>query len=189
MKKTILLFLLFLSCFVYSNDNTLLINKEKNMYKLDEGVYRSKQLKLEDLPLINELGIKTIISLRYFNKNKDEKVFKDTDLILISNPLKTWNITAKEVARVLYDIERSKENGAVLFHCYHGSDRTGLISGMYRIIYQDYEINDALIELVNGPYGFHKIWKNIPKMFNEKVIKEVKDEIIKLKSKDLKVLD
>ncbi len=189
MKKIILLFLLLVSCFVYSNDHILLINKEKNMYKLDEGVYRSKQLELEDLSIINELGIKTIINLRYFNRDKDKKIFKETDLVLINNPLKTWDITPEEVANVLYDIELSKENGAVLFHCYHGSDRTGLIAGMYRIIYQGYEISEALDELIDGPYGFHKIWFNIPRMFNEITVERIKNEIIKLRNAEVKVLD
>ncbi|QXW65454.1 tyrosine-protein phosphatase [Streptobacillus moniliformis] len=189
MKKTILLLLLALSCYIYSSETALLISKEKNMYKIDGGVYRSQQLESEDLSIINELGIKTIINLRFFNRDKDKKIFKETDLILINNPLKTWNITPKEVAQILYDIEKSKENGAVLFHCYHGSDRTGLISGMYRIIYQDYEIDEALLELVQGSYGFHKIWSNIPKMFNENTVTEIKNEIFNLKNQQLKILD
>ncbi|CAM3138537.1 tyrosine-protein phosphatase [Streptobacillus felis] len=181
MKKILAILLIFLSVLTFSSDWATLIDKTTNMYRLDENVYRSKQLSIDDMKLLQEYDIKTIISLRYFGRNKDEKVFGDTELNLISRPLKTWNISPKEIALILNDIQKGKEKGNVLIHCYHGSDRTGLISAMYRIIYQGWDNAEALKELKEGPYGYHKIWINIPRMFTDEVINEIKNE--------LKVLD
>lgn len=189
MKKILAFLLLFVSLVTYSNDWATLVSEPINMYKLDEGVYRSQQLSIEDKVLLDELGIKTMISLRFFGRNKDKKVFGETDLNLIRKPLTTWYITPKEIADILYNIEIAKEDGGVLFHCYHGSDRTGLISGMYRIIYQNWEIDEALKELREGPYGFHTIWINIPRMFKQEVIDEIKNEINILRMGPSKILE
>ena len=53
-------------------------------------------------------------------------------------------------------------DGPVLIHCWHGSDRTGLISAMYRILYQDWSKDAAIDELMKGGYGYHAMYKNIP---------------------------
>ena len=84
-----------------------------------------------------------MINLRFFDRNDDRQAFGKTTLTLVNTPLLTWSITPQEVARVLWQIEQHQRNGAVLIHCYHGADRTGLISAMYRIVYQNWELNEA----------------------------------------------
>ena len=57
-----------------------------------------------------------------------------------------------------------------LVHCYHGADRTGLIVASYRVIYQNWDLNEAKREMQQGPYGYHSVWKNIDNFFNDKKI-------------------
>ena len=78
-------------------------------------------------------------------------------------------------------IEKQQQQGAVLIHCYHGADRTGLISGMYRIIYQGWTVADAKEEMLHGPYGYHSIWKNIANLFTEKTVKQVRQHVAELR--------
>lgn len=61
-----------------------------------------------------------------------------------------------EVADILWQINNIK-NGAVLVHCYHGADRTGLIVASYRVIYQNWDLNEAKREMQQGPYGYHSV--------------------------------
>lgn len=162
------------------------IDKEANLYRIDNKLFRSEQLIPENYSLLKQQGIKTLINLRFFDRDDDKQAFKNTDLILINTPLLTWHITPKEVASVLWQIEQNQKQGAVLVHCYHGADRTGLISAMYRIIYQHWTLEDAKKEMMEGPYGFHSIWKNIEHSFTEDNLSEIKQELVGLRKSDTK---
>ena len=54
------------------------------------------------------------------------------------------------------------KNPPVLVHCRHGADRTGLIIAIYRILYQNWTVDEAKDELINGGFGFHESFENIP---------------------------
>ena len=45
---------------------------------------------------------------------------------------------------------------------------------MYRIIYEDWSIADAKNEMLNGPYGYHSVWKNLEALFTESTVAEVR---------------
>lgn len=157
------------------------VGKETNLYRLDDKLFRSEQLTEKDYELLRKNNINTLINLRFFDRNDDRQAFGKTPLTLVNTPLLTWSITPQEVARVLWQIEQHQRNGAVLIHCYHGADRTGLISAMYRVVYQNWELNEAKREMMQGPYGFHSVWKNIEGFFTEKNINKIKQELAKLR--------
>ena len=157
------------------------VGKETNLYRLDDKLFRSEQLTEKDYELLRKNNINTLINLRFFDRNDDRQAFGKTSLTLVNTPLLTWSITPQEVARVLWQIEQHQRNGAVLIHCYHGADRTGLISAMYRVVYQNWELSEAKREMMQGRYGFHSVWKNIEGFFTEKNINEIKQELAKLR--------
>lgn len=159
------------------------VEKESNLYRLDRLFLRSEQLLPKDYVLLNQQGVKTIINLRFFDRNDDEKAFGNTDLTLVNTPLMSWSITPKDVAEVLWQVEQAQQRGAVLVHCYHGADRTGLISAVYRIIYQGWSIAEAKREMIEGPYGFHAIWRNIENFLTEQNIQEVREALKELGKK------
>ena len=111
------------------------VKHDANLYRIDDKLYRSEQPVAEDGEAIVKLGIQSVINLRFFDRNDDDHL-KAYGLTLLNRPLLSWSIKPKEIAEILYLIEKQQQNGAVLIHCYHGADRTGLIAGMYRIIYQ-----------------------------------------------------
>ena len=96
---------------------------------------------------------------------------------LINHPLLTWRIKAPEIAQTLKLIRQHQQEGAVLIHCYHGADRTGIMVAMYRIIYQNWSIKDAKQEMLNGPYGYHSVWKNLEALFTEQTVAEVRQHL------------
>lgn len=160
------------------------VNQNANLYRIDSKLYRSEQLTTDDAQLISKLGIKSIINLRYFNRGKNKKAFADHNITLLNRPLLTWNIQPEQIAHVLYLIEQQQKNGAVLVHCYHGADRTGLISGMYRIVFQGWSIEAAKQEMQQGPYGYHSVWRNITKLFTEEAVQEVKNHLNTLRAQN-----
>ena len=51
----------------------------------------------------------------------------------------------------MQQIKIAKQNDQrVLLHCYHGSDRTGASVAMYRIIFENWTIDDAVKEMKQG---------------------------------------
>lgn len=53
---------------------------------------------------------------------------------------------------------------------------------MYRIVYQNWPIEEAKREMQQGPYGYHSIWRNLAKLFTEDKVRQVKAELAKLKT-------
>jgi len=123
-----------------------------NMYKLDDKVYRSEQPDSTSFGLIEKYGIKEILNLREHHSDKDEA--KKTNLVLHRIKVDTGKISYEQILQALKVIKNAK--GPVLLHCWHGSDRTGVISASYRIVFQGWTKTDAIDEFKNGGYGYHK---------------------------------
>lgn len=158
------------------------VKHDANLYRIDDKLYCSEQPVAEDGEAIVKLGIQSVINLGFFDRNDDDYL-KAYGLTLLNRPLLSWSIKPKEIAEILYLIEKQQQNGAVLIHCYHGADRTGLIAGMYRIIYQGWTAEEAKAEMQHGPYGYHSIWKNIANLFTEEKVKQVKTHLEALRKR------
>jgi protein tyrosine/serine phosphatase len=129
-----------------------------NLHRISDFLYRSEQPTAEGFKNLEKLGIRTVINLRYFNDDEEEA--EGTKLRLERVKILTWRAGDKHVIEVMRML-RNQANGPFLIHCQHGADRTGLMSAMYRVLEQNWTPQDALAELVDGGYGFHKMWKNI----------------------------
>lgn len=129
-----------------------------NLHKITDTIYRSAQPESIGMKNLEKLGIRTVINLRNSHDDKDE--VKGTGLRRVDVPINTWDIDDEQVIRVMKELSR-QENGPFLIHCQHGADRTGLMSAMYRIIYQGWSREKALEEMKNGGYGYHTVWANI----------------------------
>lgn len=162
----------------------VLMDKSANFYQVDDKLYRSEQPIIDDKPLILDNNIKTVINLRYFDRDDDQQVFRDGSVVLLNEPLLAWRISPKDLARVLYAIRYAQQDGAVLVHCYHGADRTGIVVAMYRIIYQHWSIDEARKEMQNGHFGYHAIWKNIDRLLTDVKVWQVRAELAKLEQAD-----
>ena len=46
----------------------------------------------------------------------------------------------------------------VLVHCWHGSDRTGIVVAAYRIIEQKHPVEAAEKEFTDERFGHHEFW-------------------------------
>ena len=139
-----------------SSKKATLIDEAKNFYRVDELLFRSAQLDGSDAAKLHELGIKSIVNLRHFSRGGDRRAFGD-QFWLANKPLQSWEIKPAQIADVLRTIRERQKEGAVLVHCYHGADRTGLVVAMYRVIYQGWSLDAARSEMIDGGYGFHSM--------------------------------
>ena len=143
-----------------SSQKATLIDEAKNFYRVDELLFRSAQLDGSYAAKLHELGIKSIVNLRHFSRGGDKRAFGD-QFWLANKPLQSWEIKPAQIADVLRTIRERQKEGAVLVHCYHGADRTGLVVAMYRVIYQGWSLDAARSEMIEGGYGFHSMWQDI----------------------------
>ena len=143
-----------------SSQKATLIDEAKNFYRVDELLFRSAQLDGSYAAKLHELGIKSIVNLRHFSRGGDRRAFGD-QFWLANKPLQSWEIKPAQIADVLRTIRERQKEGAVLVHCYHGADRTGLVVAMYRVIYQGWSLDAARSEMIDGGYGFHPMWQDI----------------------------
>jgi tyrosine-protein phosphatase SIW14 len=99
-----------------------------------------------------------VLSFRNYHSDHDEA--RDTSIRLFRVRMEAGEITDEKVIEALRIIKDAE--GPVLIHCWHGSDRTGLIAAMYRIVFQGWSKEEATDELMHGGYGYHSMYRNIP---------------------------
>lgn len=146
----------------------------KNWYWVDGKVYRSEQPDAEAMAALEQFGIRRVLNLREFHEDRDEA--KDTGLELFHLPLNAGNIQTADMVKALKIIRAA--DTPILIHCWHGSDRTGAVVAMYRIIEQGWSREAALDELVNGGYGYHSIYGNIRDYILAVDVEAVKKQVL-----------
>jgi len=153
-----------------------LISNTHNFYQISNDVFRSDQPSNELIPSLKQYNIDTVINLRA--RNEDAKVLKDQPFNLVHIPIYTWAINREDLLQAMRAIQTAKQhNQKVLIHCYHGSDRTGATIAMYRIIFENWSIEDAVKEMKQGGYGFHVIWKNIDHLLSPENVKWIQQQL------------
>lgn len=142
----------------------------ENLYRVSDELYRSEQPDKKEFVELSTLGIKSSLNLR--TTETDDELIGKCAIKPFLVPMDAGGFTNKEIIAALKVIKTAPK--PILVHCRHGSDRTGVVVAMYRIVFQGWTKEDALNELLNGGYGFHTNYKNIPEY-----IKTVSVEAIK----------
>ena len=130
----------------------------KNLHCVTPLIFRSAQPTADGLREMERRGVKTIINLRHNHDDADEAA--GTKLRLVRVKMNTWHIEDEDVALALAAL-RERKNAPFLVHCQHGSDRTGIVCAMFRMVEEGWSREDAVREMREGGYGFHAAWKNI----------------------------
>jgi Tyrosine phosphatase family len=147
-----------------------------NLHQVEKNFFRSAQPDATGFKgLSTRHGVRTVISLRAFNA--DEPLATGLHLKLERVRINTWNIRHKDVVTALQDLRRASRDAPVLLHCQHGADRTGMISALYRILYQGWSKAAALDEMQNGMFGYHAVWGNIPRFISRVDIEELRRDV------------
>ena len=127
----------------------------QNFFRVDDNLFRGAQPSAAGMKELERLGIRTVINLRSLHSDKDEA--SGTSLRLEHIRLIALDIDPDDMLRFLRMVGR-KENGPFYVHCQHGSDRTGTMCAIYRMIMQDWPREESIKEMTQGGFGYHKIW-------------------------------
>ncbi|WP_226989253.1 tyrosine-protein phosphatase [Desulfuromonas sp. TF] len=146
----------------------------KNFYRLDSKVYRAAQPSAVGFAELKALGISNVLNLREHHIDSGEET---AGMNLFRVPMAAGSVTTDQVIAALRIISNS--DGPILIHCWHGSDRTGLVSAMYRIVFQGWEKEAAILELTDGGYGYHAFfYGNIPKLIRAADIAAIRKAVL-----------
>jgi protein tyrosine phosphatase (PTP) superfamily phosphohydrolase (DUF442 family) len=147
-------------------------NSVSNLYRIDNGVYRCAQADSAGYSELSEMGISEIINLRSFDADKK---YTQAGMVFHHINMQAEHCNYKKIVRVLRLI--NNRSGAIVIHCKHGADRTGLIIALYRIAFQNWTKEEAIDELKNGGYNFHTIYGNIPRYIMKLDIEQLKKDL------------
>ena len=126
----------------------------ENFHRVSNELYRSAQPSAEGMRALEKAGIRTVLNLRQWHSDNQEA--KDTALILYRVSINTAAFQEEEIVEALQILHRAVK--PALVHCWHGSDRTGLIVSLYRMVFENAKKADVLAELRDPIYGHHEMF-------------------------------
>lgn len=129
-----------------------------NLFIVSGELYRGAQPTTEGFKALEKMGIKTVINLRA--THSDEYLMVGIKLKYFHISFKSWHPEDEDMVQFL-KIVTDPTNQPVFVHCQYGSDRTGTMVALYRIVVQGWTKDEAIDEMLNGGFGFHPIWQNL----------------------------
>lgn len=145
-----------------------------NLFQLDAKVYRSAQPDAKGFQDLQSRGIKNVLSFR--DSHSDANGARGTSLKLYRIQMEAGEIKTAQVVEALRIIKNA--DGPIVIHCWHGADRTGLISALYRIVFQGWTKEEAIDELMHGGFGYHPIYKSGPEYIEKANIDTIKKQVM-----------
>ncbi|WP_030129640.1 tyrosine-protein phosphatase [Pseudomonas sp. QTF5] len=126
------------------------IEVQYNLFQMSPTLYRSALPDRGVVPLLAKLKVATVIN---FLPESDSSWLTTPGIEQVQLPYRTNHVDDADVLRSLRTIQSAEAKGPVLMHCKHGSDRTGLMAAMYRVVVQGWSKEDALNEMTQGGFG------------------------------------
>lgn len=120
-----------------------------NLHRVDAKVWRSSQPTRHEFRGLKEQGIGEVLCLRRWHSDKEEARGLELHHVRMNaGEIRDDDIVA--ALRIMVDAEEP-----LLVHCFHGSDRTGVVVAMYRMVVQGWPREQAIAELTDPRYGHH----------------------------------
>lgn len=126
------------------------VEVQYNLYQMSPTLYRSALPDRGAVQLLEKLKVATVIN---FLPEPDTSWLSTPGMTQVQLPYRTNHVDDADVLTTLRAIQTAESHGPVLMHCKHGSDRTGLMAAMYRVVVQGWSKEDALNEMTQGGFG------------------------------------
>jgi protein tyrosine/serine phosphatase len=129
-----------------------------NLHRVDDTLYRGAQPGKAGFEELEGMGVRTVVNVRNFSFERS--TCERSGLDYVSIPMRAWSLGDEEVIaflRVALDPARQP----VFVHCKHGADRVGALVAAYRVVVQGWSREEAVEEMTEGGYGFHRRWQGL----------------------------
>jgi len=156
--------------------NTCIVSVE-NFAKVSPALWRGAQPTEEGFRNLERAGAKTVIDLRHDSDDyEDFSMLSGTHLKYLRIPMSLWYPDQAQLVILMNVLERTlkdPDSSPVFLHCSAGKDRTGYSIATYRMVFEGWNSNDAIVEMYN--FRFNTIWFYNPTFLESLDIKKVRD--------------
>ncbi|MBU0608845.1 MAG: tyrosine-protein phosphatase [Armatimonadetes bacterium] len=125
----------------------------ENFAQVSRNLYRGAGADAVGYRALKAMGVRTIVDLQQFHS--DHRALQGLGLNYVHIPMNPAEIDDDEVAAFL-QVVRNPELQPVFVHCRAGSDRTGVVVAIYRVMEQGWSVTEAAQELPH--FGFHEVF-------------------------------
>ena len=128
----------------------------ENFGKVNDHFYRGSQPTDRNYEQLAALGIKTIVNLRDDAQQSDRADAERAGLRYINLPMKQKSYPKADTAAKFLSIMNDQANWPVYIHCAGGRHRTGVMTAVYRMSVDGWDIDRAYQEMKQ--YDFYTSW-------------------------------
>lgn len=128
----------------------------ENFGKVTDFFYRGAQPKEEEYFQLAHLGIKTVVDLRHDPKSGAREWARRAGLRYINLPMSDKDYPSEDAATRFLALANNQENWPIFVHCAGGRHRTGVMTAVYRMTMQGWDIERAYDEMKD--YDFYTRW-------------------------------
>jgi len=129
-------------------------------YRVHPHLYRGARPTAQGrLNLRDQLGIRTIISLRAFHD--DSRAVRGLGMSYVRIPLSAWEGRIDDEMIRFLQVVKDPAHGPFYVHCKRGGDRAGVAIAIYRICIDGWSNDEAVNEMLSADFGFLPFWKNL----------------------------
>lgn len=123
--------------------------------RINENYYRGAYPR-DRLEQLTGLGIRSVVNLRYLKRHHYKEEAEAAGLKYFAVPIHPAEPPTREEIDYFLDIVNDPANQPVYVHCTLGIDRTGLMSGIYRIEHDGWTNEKAVAEMEY--FGHNELW-------------------------------
>lgn len=128
----------------------------ENFGRINEHYYRGSQPEPEDYKDLFALGVRTIIDLRNDPAPYEKPLATAAGLRYINLPMSDKHYPPPETASQFLAIANNPLNWPIYVHCIGGRHRTGVMTAVYRMTVDKWDLNRAYEEMKH--YDFYSRW-------------------------------
>ncbi len=131
----------------------------ENVGLVAPGLYRGAQPSEEGLCALKALGVRTVVNLRHFHSDEEEKACRRLGLAYRRFSTESSDAPTDEAVCAFLKTVTDPSLRPLFFHCAHGKDRTGTMAACYRMAAEGWTLDEALAEM--DAFGFRMLWKDL----------------------------
>jgi protein tyrosine/serine phosphatase len=128
----------------------------RNFHQVNDWLYRGGQPGSDGIRAVKEMGVRTVISLRWGKNGVDTEraLVESLGMNFINIRVNYWNLPTQEILDEFLALLNEPEKRPIFIHCLHGKDRTGLLISIFRIAHDGWTVDKAYAEMKQ--HGFHR---------------------------------
>lgn len=148
-----------------------------NLHKVSDSIYRSEKPDNAGFHFFQEKQMASVLDLRRQHKDLIAVEGSSYKGKLYSVPMKASKMSDKDIIEALRILKTAPK--PIVVHCAHGSDRTGVTIAMYRIIFQNWNKDEAIEEMKRGGYNYHWFYPGLITYIQNADINHIKEQVLK----------